>query len=711
MADNTNEKGVVLVRTEELDQLLLLAGRVIITASNQKIAHNNLLDLFHQKKSINSNLVDQMQDLSTSSESLSSDLHTLVQSIRTVNLKEIGFRASRLVRNISRKDGKQIKFEMIGEETSVDKVISEKIFDPISHQLRNAVSHGIEDPVTRKEQGKPPEGTITLRASNTEQETFIEIQDDGAGMDLEKIKQKGIDGGFITSNQEFNNEVALNLICTPSFSTADTISNLSGRGVGMDVVRNQIEDLKGSVSFTTELGVGTTFLFRIPLVSAVNIVDALVVSAGEFTFAFPISNVVTTLSIPKSSVDTTLGKGRMIRHLDETLSLHDLGWVMGLEDTIDDIPEEDTVNVLVIRHKQTTCAFKIDHFFSPQKLVIVPFEGGMNIHGLAGSTMLGGKRIGYIIDIPEIITLALDINNAIAAQDPNKITLQDLSKEPQQKVIKEKEPDPIESTEVKGKPKHIPIETTSFAEDNDATEELIVEIEKLIPSLNDAVFQLEKTPDDKDNLNLAFRLFHTIKGNFLLMGLPKACETIHCVESILDSIRNEEQEASHDMVDILMDGISFIEQVTINSKNGTFEDEANDEIIKNSEELAPPKTHKQIDEFDIESSEITLSHETDYIASYLRRNNVQFYQCYIELENQNQPLFLVSCLIYRRLGEVSTVLGSLPSLDDLESGVEINSIKLLFATDRDIDQLKEGLEELLREHYGVTSLKITPVVY
>jgi len=198
MSQTAKHSESMLVRGEDLDQLLLLAGGVIIASSNQGLVHKSLQSTFDKSSAVEEETLDASKDLAASTSLLSSDLHQLVQSIRTVNLKDMGFRARRLVRDLSRKTGKLINFEVIGEETTIDKAIVDKLYDPVSHQLRNAVDHGIEDNRTRIRNGKPKEGRIILHAYNTEQETVIEIKDDGAGIPMDALRRKGIEEGVLS---------------------------------------------------------------------------------------------------------------------------------------------------------------------------------------------------------------------------------------------------------------------------------------------------------------------------------------------------------------------------------------------------------------------------------------------------------------------------------------------------------------------------------
>ncbi|GMT42310.1 MAG: hypothetical protein IEMM0002_0721 [bacterium] len=698
MVVKTEKTANMLVRLENLDQLLLLAGEVIIASSNLSILHRNLQNLHDAGDRVSSDTLESMNDLAGTTSEISSNLHQLVQSIRMVDLKDLGFRARRLVRDISRKTGKRVVFEFEGEETTVDKTIIEKIHDPISHQMRNAIDHGIEDSLTRRKNGKSEEGHITIRAYNSENETFIDIEDDGAGVNMEALRQRGIEQGVLAEDDPFSEADALELMCTPGVSTAESVSQVSGRGVGMDVVRRSIIDMGGTVSFQTMPGVGTTFTFRVPLISAVNIVDALVVSSGKHMFAFPIASVVTTMSIPHDEVETTLEKAEMVMYLDRLLPLHDLNTV--LKGARADY-NGDMVSVLVIEHKGETVAFRITEFLSPQKLVIIPFDGALDVEGISGTTILGGRRLGFIIDPPALIDRATgkrfmryhkksSVNGGRNLTDENGSEAQELQAET------------VEPNTKSGAEK---LDATS-ATDDAVVKEFIGEIEKIFPSLNEALFALESDPSNSEQMNTTFRLFHTIKGNFMMMGLPRGGETIHSVESVLDRARGRKLEITPEVMDVLMDGASYIEEVIRQSAAGTWQDAASSEILEQSTRLLPEQRGEQRESMDVASEEITFSHASSYRMNLYRKRKMPFYRCYIEFDSGKQPPFLIACLMYKRICELGDVLGTVPRLVDIERGMMDGKFKLLFASEVDADKLEKALVKIFTNYYGATMVKL-----
>ncbi len=705
MADESNKQAEnMLVRSEDLDQLLTLAGEVIIMSSNQGILSKGLQNLVDQKRPVDIETLTIAKDLAGATAMLSAELHHLVQAIRTVNLKDLGFRFRRLVRNTSRTTGKPIAFEIIGDETSIDKAIVEKLYDPIAHQLRNAIDHGIEDMQVRERLGKPKEGKVTLNIFNTEQETFIEISDDGAGLDMESLRRKGIEKGLVRPEDPFSEDVALRVMCSPGMSTAKAVSEISGRGVGMDVVKNHIDALGGSVSFVTEPGKGTTFTFRIPLLSAVNIVDALVVRAGRCIYAFPIANVVASMTVSYDRLRTPMDEGDMVEYLGDFLAVYDLNHLINKRPARKVARDHDMLHLLIVEHKTYRIALAVSEFMAPQKLVIIPFHEKFSVEGLVGSTILGARQLGFIVDVPSLIDLAMERTDRSAGQDQAR-TPESLQQELASSISEQEDA----KTETTGMEQ--PTESALTAEEEGMAQAFVGELEKLCQELNQAVFALEANPEDADSLNAAFRLFHTIKGNLIMMGLPLGGDTVHSVESILDCVRGGEHKMSEEIMDIVMEGVSYVEDLTQKVKNQTWQDHASEDILNRSRAILPETTFDQEAVEDVASGEIVLSAEAVYRALDYRRKRRHFYRLYVEFDADPQPSFLVACLIYRRVSEAGDILGTLPTISDVEKGMMGGKMKFLFVSDHEHAVLLEAFQHLFREHYGATGVDLTSIAY
>jgi len=716
MSNQDKRSDKMIVRGEDLDQLLTLAGEVIISSSNQSVIAGELQEMLEQKRSVEMDIVKTTKDLATTTSVLSSDLHHLVQSIRTVDLKDLGLRARRLVRNISKKTGKPINFQIEGEETTIDKAIVEKLLDPISHQLRNAIDHGIEDVQSRKKRNKPDEGQVTMRIYNTEQDTFIEISDDGEGLDVENVRKKGIEKGVITASDLLNDETILKVLCAPGVSTAAQVSEVSGRGVGMDVVKNHLDEIGGSINFKTKPGEGTTFTFQIPLLSAVNIVDALVVRSNESIYAFPIANVVSSISLNKDAIESTFNKGDVVKYLNQLLPLFELSEVLNRHKNGRIQLTKDIVPILIIEHKQNKIALVVSEFLAPQKLVIIPFDETLSVTGLIGTTILEGRSLGFIIDVPSLIELAVDKDFVTGKR---VLTKNDDFMDPMGDVVSDEASVPPPRIDVKKIEQQPDQQAKQSAElvpdtnDEDFDEmfagEFISEVEKLYLELSESVYSLESDLGNSDLINATFRLFHTVKGNLIMMGLQKGGETVHCVESVLDQVRTRNVEVSPEILDIINEGVSYIEELVQQSKAGQWKDVLSKDISEQCAAILPEETFEHDEVDDVASEDIKLSNEAAYRAVIHRKQQMNFYRIYVEFNSGVQPSFLVACLIYKRICEIGDVLGTSPYLNDIEKGMMHGKLKMLFASDQEYEFLNQRLSEFLSEHYGASLVKLTSV--
>ncbi len=694
----------MLVRSQNLDQLLLLAGEVIIASSNLGLAYRNLQSLFDRHAPVNRENLEAVKDLATATADISSNLHHLVQAIRTVELKDMSFRLKRLVRDVARKTGKRIRFDVSGEETVVDKSIVDRLFDPIAHQLRNAIDHGIEDAAARVRAGKQEEGVIRLQMANTERDTLIEISDDGAGVNLEALHAKAIQRGLVSETDPFTEKEALEVMCQPGVSTAENITQFSGRGVGMDVVRSQLAELGGSLLFETRRGHGSTFTFKVPLVSAVNITDALVVEAAGTLYAFPITAVVTTMAVPAQEIKTSLQRGAMVRYLDHLVPLHDMHELL----TGQRAPARDGMAaILIIEYKEDRVALAINEFLAPQKLVIIPIGETLPIPELAGATILGGRKLGFIMDVPALVSRAMgragsrDMRSMVKAAAAR-------SAGPAATAAAPTTGEPARAAPpAAALPTDERAETPATAADKSENRDFLMEIERLVPTLNEALFALESDPGNAEHINSAFRLFHTIKGNFVMIGLAQGGTTVHSVESVLDWARSGQLAVSAEVMDLLMDGVSFIEEAVRRSIAGEWTDQVSQDLLDRSARFLPQKVDTRMEVADAATAEVTLCPESAYRAILHRKRHTPFYQCYLEFDAGRQPPGLVACLIYRRFCDLGDVLGAVPTLDDLEMGMAEGKFKLLFASPMAPVRIESILNGLLRPHYGVSTIKLT----
>ncbi len=330
-----------------------------------------------------------------------SDLHEAILRIRMVPISQIYSRFPRLVRDLSRSLNKQIDLIIEGEETELDKSVTEELLDPLMHCVRNSLDHGIETPELRIKAGKPPEGRLLLRASNEGNMIVIEIADDGAGIDIEKVRTKAIDRGIIHPNKALSDVEAFNLIFEPGFSTAGEVTNISGRGVGLDVVRKKIEKLNGSVNVWSKLGEGTRFTIKLPLTLA--IIQGLLVRVGTEIYAIPITSVVESHRIKPEEINV-IDNYEVFNVREDVISLLRLGKLFRI-----DAEENSEYNfVVIVGSGDTKMGLMVDSLIGEEDVVIKPLKDRYtNSPGIAGATILGDGTVSLIIDVSQLLELSV----------------------------------------------------------------------------------------------------------------------------------------------------------------------------------------------------------------------------------------------------------------------------------------------------------------
>ncbi len=346
---------------------------------------------------------DHIRDLietTASVDFVTSEIQAAVMRMRMVPVGKLYQKAPRIVRDLSKEFGKQIKLVVKGEETEIDRGIIEELNDPLVHMIRNSCDHGVEDPNTRSKIGKTPYGTITLDAEQEGNNIVLKISDDGRGMDPEKLKAKALEKGVITQDQAavMTDREAYQLIFMPGFSTAQKVSNVSGRGVGMDVVRTNIQNLKGMIDIESELDKGSTFIIKLPLTLA--IIQGLLVKVQDETYALPLSSVVEVVAIESGSVKS-VNKQEVIRIRQEVLPIVRMDKTLKTKTITKELDGRYVVNVGLGMKR---IGLVVDELLGQQEIVIKSLGEYLgNIRGIAGSTILGDGSVIMIIDVAELV--------------------------------------------------------------------------------------------------------------------------------------------------------------------------------------------------------------------------------------------------------------------------------------------------------------------
>lgn len=379
---NHKIKHTVRVDIDRLDNLMNLVGELVMhkgrlgqIASNQRIVELN-------------ETIEQIDRIST-------DLQSVVMKVRMVPIEQVFNRFPRMVRDLAKELNKEIEFIMEGKETELDRTVIDEIGDPLIHLLRNAIDHGLESPSVRTQKGKPRIGTIVLRARHEGNSVFIEVEDDGAGIQIERIKNKAVAKGIITAKEaeEMTTEQAVDLLFSPGFSTAENITDVSGRGVGLDVVKSKIESLNGEIQVESKPGQGTKFIVKLPLTLA--IIQALMVAVRDEIYAIPLSTVNETTML--SSEDIRLIQNQEVIVLrGNVLPLYRL-------DSLLEVPGEtqsDESYVVVVHKGNKQIGLVVDRLIGQQEIVIKSLGKVLaGTPGIAGAIVAGDGNVRLILDI------------------------------------------------------------------------------------------------------------------------------------------------------------------------------------------------------------------------------------------------------------------------------------------------------------------------
>ena len=332
------------------------------------------------------------------------ELKDSVMSMRAQPVGAVFQRMPRLVRELSTKTSKKVRLEMSGETTEVDRSIIERLSDPLTHIIRNSVDHGIESPADRLAAGKSEEGTIRLAAEHRGGRIVIEIRDDGAGINSERVLKKAREKGLVSPNAALSEDEISNLIMLPGFSTAETISDISGRGVGMDVVRSNIQDLGGRISLKSERGRGMTIQLALPLTLAV--MDGMVIKVGQQTYVMPLSAIVECLRPSRSDISNLIGTRGMLQLRGDLVPLAYLGDLLDISTNAG--TSDESVVIITDAGEGTRFGLVVDELLGHQQVVIKSIEESYgSVPGIAAATILGNGRVAFILDIEKLSNLTV----------------------------------------------------------------------------------------------------------------------------------------------------------------------------------------------------------------------------------------------------------------------------------------------------------------
>ncbi|MCY0149900.1 chemotaxis protein CheA [Hoeflea sp. G2-23] len=381
----------IRVDLDRVDRLINLVGELVI---NQAMLAQSVVENESSGSSAINLGLEELQQLTR-------EIQDSVMAIRAQPVKPVFQRMGRIVREIADITGKSVRLVTEGENTEVDKTVIDKLAEPLTHMIRNAVDHGLEKPEKRTELGKSAEGVLKLSAKHRSGRIVIEIADDGAGINRERVRNKAIENGLITADANLSDEEVDNLIFLPGFSTADKVSDISGRGVGMDVVKRSIQSLGGRISITSRPGHGSVFTMSLPLTLAV--LDGMVVTVANQTLVVPLTAIVETLQPVKNDIHAFGPSQRLIAIRDTFCPLVDVGHILNFRPDLAD--PVNGVALLVESEGGGQRALMVDAIQGQRQVVIKSLEANYtNVPGIAAATILGDGRVALILDVDAVVT-------------------------------------------------------------------------------------------------------------------------------------------------------------------------------------------------------------------------------------------------------------------------------------------------------------------
>lgn len=397
----TGESSSIRVAVDKVDRLIDLVGELVI-------AHVMTAEMV---ENFSPECLPRLRQAVAAVERNTRELHERVMAVRMLPVGTLFQRYARTVYDIAQSTGKQIRLEIEGEETEIDRGMLELLGDPLTHLIRNAADHGIEDPETREAAGKPAEGTIRLKAFHRSGRIVIEVAEDGAGIDAERVRAKALERGLIPADAQLSEAQLRLLIFEPGFSTRDQISDLSGRGVGMDVVKRNVQQLNGTIALESEKGRGTTVIIELPLTLA--ILEGLLIRVAERTLVLPLLSVIETVPLRIKQIVRLAEQGEVVVIREESIPLLRLSRFLGLEA---ETPEEEAEAeasgarrlAVIVEAGQKKVGLVVDELLGQQQVVVKSLERNLRrVDGLMGATILGDGSVAPILDVSGLASLNL----------------------------------------------------------------------------------------------------------------------------------------------------------------------------------------------------------------------------------------------------------------------------------------------------------------
>jgi chemotaxis protein histidine kinase CheA len=702
----TQTRGVdrMLVRIEHLDKLLNLAGEVIITSSTLHELQRDMVDAVTNHRTMTDGDLQIIKSADESSARISQDLHDLVMAIRMVEIGETFKLFRRPVRDLARNLKKEIELKFEGEKALVDKALAERLVEPVLHMLRNSADHGLETPIERLHEGKQETGIILLKAVEHEHETEIVVSDDGRGIDEQKVFDRAQKLGILRFGEQPN---LLNVLCASGFSTKEKATDTSGRGVGLDLVSTMVAEFNGTMELENAPKQGSTFRLHIPKLKAVNIIDALIVRCNDTLYALSIDQVVSLQGFKPDQIQASMDRERFIKYLGTPLALFDLSELLGSEPAR--LENSEIVPVVIIEGKKEKIACIVSEFLAPSKLVNVPLAKDMfnrDMVGIAGTCIISGGRVGMTVDINTTVAKAVgepmivDEGHDDAASFGEKeagpasaTSAEFVTSIPDSTKAGHTQEELIAKSKLSAQRDRIAarMEDTSQKDLSDTDiSDLLTELSRGLMELQDVLLSLENDKDP-ELMKEAFRRLHAAKGNFTMLGVTASANLAHQLETLLDHVRKGQIAISQELMDIMLDGVSELNLATKTLPQSL--PAANDALLERIAEImrSLDKDLPITDPDQLLGTAFTLVPTVELQLLGALKQGSQAYETFIRFKPGRQAEFLVAYLTLRKLCYHGTILATLPSIGDIESGHCGTAMKVLWASPLKPDELEAAI--------------------
>lgn len=676
------------VRLEHMDKLLSLAGEVIITSANLQDMERRVHTAVTRRQTLSPESLDIIKTSNESTRRISQDLHDLVMAIRLVEIGDTMRLFRRPVRDMARSLEKEVSLVFEGAETMIDKALAERLVDPLLHLLRNAIDHGVTSPIERAAEGRTATARVIVRAADLEHSVQISVCDDGRGIDESAVRHLAVSTGAINAG---DSAPLIDILCIPGFSTRISATSTSGRGVGLDLVRTMVDDFGGELMLETGINQGTTITMTIPKLRAVNIIDALTLSAGKLLFALPIHRIVASLGVSRKDIRHAFQSESYVIYQGETVPLCDLLEVLG-EGKCDE--DRDVLPVVILQTRDARMGLIVGEFLGPQKLVNIPFDDTIShARAIAGTAVFTGGKLGLTVDVDAL----LDETLKRESQAEKTLNLTFSSAIPEHAA-----------REASSRRSDLTLDSLSLNTElgSGDVSDLLTEMSTNLNVLQDILLGLENAENPERDMKDAFRRLHGIKANFSMLEVEPIVEFTHRLETVFDYIRGERLTTTPDVMDLMLDCVSFLNRATdaLPEKVMTPDADLQERLLQKCE--TPPQNI--LYERDIIAQPFTFSPAMELQVLSARKRGHHTFETYFSFLPGRQADYLVVYLWLCRLGAHGTVLATLPAISEIEKGECGNSVKVLWSTESD----EAGLQELLEEHaplYDVSTYQSVPV--